>query len=99
MSTATMDGDTPSTAQGRAWPRAEPKAETLADRLEPQPGYNFAHFRTGHLLADALRTLRGTGVRPGDPAADFDLPVAGGGRVRLADLLGTPVLLHFGSIT
>ncbi len=74
-------------------------AAPVPDRLEPQPGYNFAHFRTGHLLADAVRTIRGAGVRPGDPAPDFALPSADGGTVRLSSFRGRPVLLHFGSYT
>ena len=74
-------------------------AASLPDRLEPQPGYNFAHFRTGHLLADAFRTVRGAGVRPGKAAPDFSLPSADGEPLRLSSLLGRPVLLHFGSYT
>ena len=73
--------------------------DSLPDRIEPQPGYNFAHFRTGHLLADAVRTVQGAGVAPGEPAPDFELPAADGQRVRLSSLRGSPVLLHFGSHT
>ncbi len=32
---------------------------------------------------------------PGSPAPDFDLPGAGGGRIRLADLKGRKVVLYF----
>jgi len=78
---------------------AEQTGKTLPDRLEPQPGYNFAHFRTGHLLADAVRTVQGAGVAPGESAPDFELPSDNGERVRLSALRGTPVLLHFGSYT
>ena len=31
----------------------------------------------------------------GQPAPDFDLPSDGGGRVRLADLKGKPLVLYF----
>ncbi len=51
------------------------------------------------VAADARRTLAGSGIRPGDIAPDFDLPQAGGGTLRLSDLRGGPVLLHFGSFT
>ncbi len=61
--------------------------------------YNFAHFRTKHLLADLRATLAKQGVRPGDMAPDFALPRPEGGSVRLSELRGRPVLLHFGSFT
>ena len=34
-------------------------------------------------------------LKPGDPAPPFDLPTAGGGRVKLADLKGKRVVLYF----
>ncbi|MBA2362795.1 MAG: redoxin domain-containing protein, partial [Chloroflexia bacterium] len=37
------------------------------------------------------------GIQPGEAAPDFELPQAGGGQLRLSDLRGKPVLLHFGS--
>ncbi|HVK05767.1 MAG TPA: redoxin domain-containing protein [Armatimonadaceae bacterium] len=62
--------------------------------------YNYEHFRTKHLLLDARRTVETSGVLPGDPAPDFTLPrSAGGGNLRLSDLRGKPVVLHFGSFT
>jgi hypothetical protein len=61
--------------------------------------YNYEHFRISHLLGDARRSVANAGVRPGDLAPDFVLPRAGGGMLRLSDLRGMPVLLHFGSFT
>jgi hypothetical protein len=70
----------------------------LADRMGTAD-YNFEHFRTKHLLADAAATWEHKGVRPGEPAPDFELQLVGGSSIRLADLRGGPVLLHFGSFT
>lgn len=61
--------------------------------------YNFEHFRAKHLVMEMKGTLRDHGIRPGDLAPDFELPRANGGILRLADLRGKPVLLHFGSLT
>lgn len=61
--------------------------------------YNFEHFRTKHLLMDAKATITKQGIPPGGPAPDFELPRVGGGTRRLSELLGKPVLLHFGSFT
>lgn len=61
--------------------------------------YNYAHFRTKHFVADLVKTVRGTGVAPGQPAPDFDLETTSGERMRLRDLHGRPVVLHFGSLT
>ena len=80
-------------------PSSVDKPASLAERLEPQAGYNFAHFRTGHLLADAVRTIRGVGVRPGAMAPDLEFPATDGRSVRLRAPHGSPVLLHFGSLT
>ena len=65
----------------------------------PERRYNFAHFHLGLVLRDLWRTLRAAGVRPGECAPDFALPASEDGVVRLGDLRGTPVLLHFGSYT
>ncbi len=69
-----------------------------------QPGpsshdYNYEHFRTKHFVADLVKTARGEGVAPGRQAPDFDLETTTGDRVRLRDLRGRPVVLHFGSLT
>ena len=65
----------------------------------PLADYNYERFRTKHFLADLRTTLRGGGMRPGETAPDFDLEATSGGRLRLSSLRGSPVLLHFGSIT
>lgn len=61
--------------------------------------YNYEHFRTKYLLRDGKRTLTDRGIMPGEVAPDFELPQAGGGALRLSDLRGRPVILHFGSFT
>ncbi len=77
-----------------------------ADRFEHLPTkesperYNFEHFGARDLVADMNRTFERTGIQPGEDAPDFDLPFASGeGILRLSDLRGRPVLLHFGSFT
>jgi len=77
-------------------PDAAQAFAALAEKTPPA-AYNFDHFRAEHLVADAKRTLTNRGIPPGEPAPDFELPRAGGGTLRLADLRGRPVLLHFGS--
>jgi hypothetical protein len=70
------------------------------DGKESLEEYNFEHFQTKHLLADAQRTIVLNGIQPGEIAPDFEMPQAGGGAaVRLGDLRGAPVVLHFGSYT
>ncbi len=61
--------------------------------------YNFEHFRTKHLLSDAKATITKQGISPGALAPDFELPRVGGGTLRLSELRGRPVVLHFGSLT
>lgn len=61
--------------------------------------YNYEHFRADHLLADLQRTVSNSGITPGDLTPDFELSRADGGTVRLSELRGSPVLLHFGSFT
>ncbi len=66
---------------------------------ESVESYNFEHFRTTHLLKDAVATVRARGIRPGEEAPDFELPRVDGGTLRLRELRGAPVLLRFGSRT
>ncbi|HWR53482.1 MAG TPA: redoxin domain-containing protein [Bryobacteraceae bacterium] len=72
--------------------------EALPDRLPPEE-YNFTHFRTKHVVSDVRRSIGASGIRPGQAAPDFELPRAGGGSIRLTELRGKPVLLHFASFT
>jgi peroxiredoxin Q/BCP len=41
------------------------------------------------------RTAMATRVKEGDPAPDFDLPTDGGGRFRLSEQRGRPVVVYF----
>ena len=52
-----------------------------------------------HMAAELIRTVRCHGVLPGQQAPDFELATADGGRLRLRDLRGQPVLVHFVSYT
>lgn len=69
------------------------------DESKKSDDYNFEHFRTKILLHDAERTVEARGIRPGETAPDFNLPQVGGGSLRLSDLRGRPVVLHFGSFS
>jgi hypothetical protein len=71
----------------------------LVEWLDPSDAFNFRHFRPRHMAAELLRTVRSDGILPGHEAPDFDLETTDGGRLRLRDLRGRPVLLHFGSYT
>ena len=73
--------------------------ENLRQPTMPAGRYNFRHFRLKHVLADAQRTIARHGIQPGTPAPDFTLPRVGGGSLRLGELRGRPVLLHFGSFS
>lgn len=67
------------------------------DESHKSEDYNFEHFRTKILLHDAQRTVDARGIGPGEMAPDFELSQVGGGTLRLSELRGRPVLLHFGS--
>lgn len=74
------------------------KFETLRTKKPPEQ-YNFEHFTAKVLVEDGMKTFRAEGICAGEIAPDFQLPQAGGGSIRLSDLRGRPVLLHFGSYT
>ncbi len=69
------------------------------DESKKSEDYNFEHFRTKILLHDVQRTIEARGIRPGETAPDFELPRVGGGSLRLSELRGKPVVLHFGSFS
>lgn len=69
------------------------------DQKRDDQEYNFKHFRAKHLLSDARATFTGKGIKSGEMAPDFTAFMPGGGSMRLSDLRGKPVLLHFGSFT
>lgn len=84
------------------WEETGPEAETLFRSLEEaqdEETYNYEHFRTGHFAYDVKATVKKLGVPPGDLAPDFPIYLASGGTLRLSELRGRPVLLHFGSPT
>ncbi|HNY66067.1 MAG TPA: redoxin domain-containing protein [Deltaproteobacteria bacterium] len=72
--------------------------QSRLDRLGLEE-YNYEHFTRDAALRDVRATVAKRGIGPGCPAPDFELEDTEGGRVRLSDLKGRPVLLRFGSIT
>jgi cytochrome oxidase Cu insertion factor (SCO1/SenC/PrrC family) len=72
--------------------------EVLEQNVDPE-AYNYAHFRTKHLVRDGKRTLQSGGILPGEIAPDFELPDTSGERLRLSALRGRPVLITFSSYT
>jgi hypothetical protein len=96
-----MTGTTMNRVQTPAIPAASAPGRTarLVECLDPPNDYNFRHYRLRHLIAELLRTARADGVPPGVVAPDFDLETTDGGRLRLRDLRGRPVLMHFVSYT
>lgn len=81
-----------------ALPSAEHRFESLQRRL-PADAYNYDHFGPDQLRYELAQVIDGPWLRPGQPAPDFELPLTGGGTVRLSGLLDRPVLLHFTSFT
>lgn len=71
------------------------RSARLIDLLDPIEDFNFRHFRMRHMVAELLRP----GLPPGCEASDFELPSTDGHQLRLSDLRGQPVLLHFISYT
>jgi len=61
--------------------------------------YNFEHFRTRHLIVDAVRTWRLSGIKPGEYAPDFELDDTEGQGWQLGAHRERAVLVHFGSPT
>lgn len=61
--------------------------------------YNYQHFWIKHLLADLWRSAGGRGLTPGVEAPPFDLESTDGARIRLSELRGQALLLHFASET
>ena len=74
---------------GQGW------ASRLIEMCDPIEDFNFRHFRMRHMAAELLRQ----GLTPGVEAPDFELSSTGGAKIRLRDLRGQPVLLHFVSYT
>ena len=81
-----------------AVPKAAQEFVNLEERQDSNE-YNFNHFRTAHLLQDARRTIAKEGIAPGAMAPNFELPRVDGESLRLSDLRGQPVILHFGSLS
>lgn len=76
-----------------------PPSCSLIERLDPEDGFNYRHFRMRHMVAELVRSVETAGVRPGEKAPDFTLRTTHGADLRLSDLRGRPVLLHFVSYT
>ena len=75
------------------------QAQAIDDSRSRAEEYNYEHFRPWHLLEEVRRIRARVGVAPGELAPDFELPRAGGGILRLSNLRGRPVLLHFSAYT
>ncbi|MGD9703912.1 MAG: TlpA family protein disulfide reductase [Acidimicrobiia bacterium] len=77
----------------------DPPNHDLVERLDPDGDFNFRHFRMRHMVAELIRSYRGTGIAPGQQAPDFTLPTTDSAHLALCDLRGRPALLHFVSYT
>ena len=71
----------------------------LVGWLDPRSDFNFEHYRLRHMVAELLRGFGDQFVLPGSEAPDFELTSTKGERVRLSQMRGRPVLLHFVSYT
>ncbi len=69
---------------------------TALDENEKSANYNFDHFKPSILIHDLKRTVKAQGIGAGELAPDFELPEVDGA-IRLSDLRGKPLILHFGS--
>jgi thiol-disulfide isomerase/thioredoxin len=80
-------------------PATQLKTADLIDRLDPPKQFNFQHFRMRHMIAELLRTKQRRGIATGQLAPDVELQTSDGKNLRLSDLRGRPVLLHFVNYT
>jgi hypothetical protein len=74
---------------------ASERTEQLIRRLDPDGDFNFRHFRMRHMVAELLRG----GLTPGSAAPNIELTSTDGTILRIRELRGRPVLLHFVSYT
>lgn len=94
-----LDATTQDSAPTGERPRRASPSARLIEWLDPLSDFNFRHFRMRHMAAELIRTQRCDGVLPGQQAPDFELATTRGERLRLRDLRGRPVLVHFVSYT
>jgi hypothetical protein len=74
---------------------APARSSRVIEVLDPASDFNFRHFRMRHMVAESFRR----GLVPGTEAPDFELPATDDTSLRLSELRGRQVLLHFISYT